>query len=168
MINKIEDKTQFPKKKRGRSDPMRRLLEDHVSVSEWAETMELLSHVSATEDRANWFDKVEKFFKMEILGHFRYEEEVVFPSVLVSNPTDDVISLVLELQKEHGIIQSEFVHFMDDFISNGVTDNRARYRKARKKTHRCPCPFIMICPMVASLVFWSISSARTQTVATRR
>lgn len=112
---------------------MRRLLEDHVSVSEWAETMELLSHVSATEDRANWFDKVEKFFKMEILGHFRYEEEVVFPSVLVSNPTDDVISLVLELQKEHGIIQSEFVHFMDDFISNGVTDNRARYRKARKK-----------------------------------
>ncbi|EKD26089.1 MAG: hypothetical protein ACD_79C01375G0004 [uncultured bacterium] len=44
------------------------------------------------------------FFDKEMKEHFLQEEEVLFPAVLLNKTDNKTISLVLILQKEHGVI----------------------------------------------------------------
>lgn len=53
---------------------------------------------------ATFFDFLEK----ELLGHFRFEEVVIFPASLVGESTYGNVLMVMTLQKEHGILETQF------------------------------------------------------------
>jgi hemerythrin-like domain-containing protein len=53
---------------------------------------------------AAFFDFMEK----DLLAHFRFEEVVVFPASLVGESTYGNVLMVMSLQKEHGILETQF------------------------------------------------------------
>jgi hemerythrin-like domain-containing protein len=52
---------------------------------------------------ASFFDFLEK----DLLGHFRFEEVVIFPASMIGESKYGNILMVMSLQKDHGMIESQ-------------------------------------------------------------
>ena len=93
------------------TDPLVRLIKDHEQVSEFLENIgEVLKFL---DDEEAWkkIKPVEAFFQQNIVGHFKFEEEKVFHPLLLKMATSELIKLILDLQREHGIILSKLEEF---------------------------------------------------------
>ncbi|MCD6584433.1 MAG: hemerythrin domain-containing protein [Desulfobacteraceae bacterium] len=47
------------------------------------------------------------FLEKELLAHFRFEEVVLFPAALIGEPKYGHILMLMTLQKEHGILETQ-------------------------------------------------------------
>jgi iron-sulfur cluster repair protein YtfE (RIC family) len=92
-------------------DPLIRLIKDHEKVSEFLEDMRKV--MSFLHDKEAWskVKPIEDFFQERIVDHFEFEEKIVFPAILSKAATPETIKLILELQKEHGIILTKLEEF---------------------------------------------------------
>ena len=66
---------------------------------------------------ANFFSFLEK----DLLAHFRFEEVVIFPASLVGESTYGNVLMVMTLQKEHGILESQFQSLKSDLQNLKMT-----------------------------------------------
>ncbi|PIP41264.1 MAG: hypothetical protein COX19_04020 [Desulfobacterales bacterium CG23_combo_of_CG06-09_8_20_14_all_51_8] len=66
---------------------------------------------------AAFFDFLEK----DLLAHFRFEEVVIFPASLVGESTYGNVLMVMTLQKEHGILESQFQSLKSDLQNLKMT-----------------------------------------------
>jgi len=77
------------------------MLRQHAAVSEWAQVLEaagqLLDQTSGELDQG----AIERFFKHNVHDHTQFEEGVVFPAVLGTDPGPAIEALIHELRKEH-------------------------------------------------------------------
>lgn len=48
-----------------------------------------------------------KFLEKDLLAHFRYEEVVIFPASIMGEFSYDNTLMVMTLQKEHGLLESQ-------------------------------------------------------------
>jgi hypothetical protein len=55
----------------------------------------------------------------QVSDHFAFEEEFIFPAALAGTPSSELITLVLRLQKEHGIIEREIMEIFDLVTGSG-------------------------------------------------
>lgn len=49
-----------------------------------------------------------EFMEKDLLSHFRFEEVVIFPASLVGESAYGNVLMVMSLQKEHGILETQF------------------------------------------------------------
>jgi hemerythrin-like domain-containing protein len=100
-------------------DPLIRLIKDHEKVSEFLEDMREV--MSFLHDKEAWskVKPIEDFFQQYIIAHFEFEEKIVFPAILSKAATPETIKLILELQREHGIILAKLEEFQR-IVSNSV------------------------------------------------
>ncbi len=101
-------------------DPLRRLIEDHEDVSEYLEDLEGILSFLHEEKAWSKIKPIEDFFKQNIIEHFEFEENIVFPAVLSRCATPESIKLILKLQKEHGSILKELEEFRKIISENVV------------------------------------------------
>lgn len=92
-------------------DPLIRLVKDHEKISEFLESV-LETRVFLHEEEA-WrkIEPIEEYFQRHIIHHFEFEEKKVFPAILLNLATRESIELILELQKEHGVILTKLREF---------------------------------------------------------
>jgi len=64
---------------------------------------------------------IEDFFERSIISHFKFEEEIVFPTILLKDGTPKSIKLILELQREHGSILKELEYFQKIISTNIIS-----------------------------------------------
>lgn len=55
-----------------------------------------------------------KFLEKDLLGHFRFEEVVVFPAFIVGETTYGNVLMVMGLQKEHGLIEEQLEYLTQE------------------------------------------------------
>ncbi|HID18431.1 TPA: hemerythrin domain-containing protein, partial [Candidatus Bathyarchaeota archaeon] len=92
-------------------DPLKRLIKDHNGVSEYMEHLEGILGFLYEEQAWRKMKPIEDFFKRNVIGHFEFEEKMVFPPILLGHATPEAIKLILELQREHGSILKELEEF---------------------------------------------------------
>lgn len=92
-------------------DPLKRMIKDHIEVSEHLENLQELFGLLLTEEGWSNIKSVEDFFERNVVSHFEFEEKVVFPAILLKATTEESVKLILELQKEHGVILKELEGF---------------------------------------------------------
>ncbi len=83
-------------------DPLKELIDDHKDISEYVEDFGKILTFLHDEKAKNRLESVRTFMSENLREHFRFEEEVVFPAVLLHVATPESVKLILELQKEHG------------------------------------------------------------------
>ncbi len=91
-----------------RIDPMKRVVEDHAVISEYAELYESLLHLRT--DQAAWAKIPETVAVLSnaITRHFLYEETLVFPKLAGHLRQPSVQKLLGLLQAEHDEIRALF------------------------------------------------------------
>ena len=94
-----------------RVDPLVRLIEDHEDVSEYLENLEEVLGFLHEEETWSKIKPIEDFLKRNLVEHFEFEEKIVFPAILSGCATPESIKLILELQREHGIMLKGFEEF---------------------------------------------------------
>ncbi len=92
-------------------DVLKRFIEDHEMISEYVEDFGEMVDFLHEEETWSKIRSAENFCKQNLIGHFKFEEEVVFPVILSGAATPESIRLILELQKEHGSISKEAGEF---------------------------------------------------------
>lgn len=89
------------------TDPLIRLLTDHEEVSEVVENYSKIFEFLNEPEAWKKIKPIDDFFKHNIISHFEFEENKIFPSCLLKVATPESVKLILELQKEHGAILSK-------------------------------------------------------------
>ena len=99
-------------------DPLKRLIKDHIDISEYLEF--LVEVLGFLLDEEAWIKlkPIEDFFKKNLIEHFEFEEERVFSTILAHAATPEGIKLILELQREHGSILKELEEFQKIISDN--------------------------------------------------
>lgn len=92
-------------------DPLRRLIKYHEEVSEYLETLKEASDFLPEKESWSKIKSMKDFFQRNVIDHFKFEEEVIFPPLLLGFATRETIKLILELQREHGNILNELEEF---------------------------------------------------------
>ncbi|MBL7082968.1 MAG: hemerythrin domain-containing protein [Candidatus Aminicenantes bacterium] len=94
-------------------DLLDKLINDHEEVSEYVENLKGI--LDLIHDKEAWrkIKPIEDFFNKNVTAHFAFEEKNVFPVCLLKFATPETVKLILELQKEHGIISSIVEEFMN-------------------------------------------------------
>jgi len=92
-------------------DPLRRLIKYHEEVSEYLENLKEASDFLPEKEGWSKIKSMEDFFQRNVIDHFKFEEEVIFPPLLAGFATQGTIKLILELQREHGNILNELEEF---------------------------------------------------------
>jgi len=92
-------------------DPLMRLVKDHEKVSEFLEDMRQVMNFLHDEEAWSKIKPIEDFFQQNIIDHFEFEEKKIFPPILLKAATPESIKLILELQREHGIILAKLEEF---------------------------------------------------------
>ncbi|MFH2026683.1 MAG: hemerythrin domain-containing protein, partial [bacterium] len=90
----------------------------HEDVSEHLEVLKEVLGFLFEEKAWIKIKPIEDFFKRNLIEHFKFEEEIVFPPVLSQAATPDSIKLILELQREHGSILKELEEFQNIISKN--------------------------------------------------
>jgi len=101
-------------------DPLKRLIKDHTEVSEHLENLEELLGILLEEEGWTNIKRIENFFERNVIGHFEFEEKKIFPALLLESSTPQLIKLILELQREHGIILKELEEFRKIVSENTI------------------------------------------------
>ncbi len=93
-------------------DPLIRLVKDHEKISEFL--VDVLETRSFLHEEEAWrkIKPIEEYFQRHIIHHFEFEEKKVFPAILLNLATMESIKLILELQKEHGVILTKLWEFL--------------------------------------------------------
>lgn len=93
-------------------DPLIRLVKDHEEISEFLEGV--LETRSFLHEEEAWrkIKPIEEYFQRQIIHHFEFEEKKVFPAILLNLATMESVKLILELQKEHGVILTKLKEFL--------------------------------------------------------
>lgn len=92
-------------------EPLERLIKDHRDVSEYLENLREILGFLNEKKRWSELTPIKTFFERNVVTHFKFEEEVVFPAILSKCATSESIKLILELQREHGAILKELEEF---------------------------------------------------------
>lgn len=92
-------------------NPLIRLVRDHEKISEFLEAV-VETRGFLHEEEWRKIKPIEEYFQRNIIHHFEFEEEKVFPIILSKFPTLGSIKLILELQKEHGVILTKLWEFL--------------------------------------------------------
>jgi hemerythrin-like domain-containing protein len=100
-------------------DPLMRVIKDHEKVSEFLEDMRQVMNFLHDKEAWSKVKPIEDFFQQNIIDHFEFEEKKVFPAILSKVATPESIRLILELQREHGIILAKLEEFQR-IVSNSV------------------------------------------------
>jgi len=100
-----------------RADPLARLLRNHENVSEYVENLEKI--LTFFYDAGAWenLKPIEAFFKRDVIAHFAFEEQTVFPALRSRIATPDVLKLLDELTAEHVpilVMVREFIRIVSD------------------------------------------------------
>jgi hemerythrin-like domain-containing protein len=112
-----------------RIDPLKRFIKDHEDVSEFVENLEeILGFLYEKLDQNN-IKRIEDFFNRNIICHFKFEENEVFPKILSGAATSQSIKLILELQKEHGMILKQLESFQKIVAENRGSLDKETNRK---------------------------------------
>ncbi|HUU49946.1 MAG TPA: hemerythrin domain-containing protein [Nitrospinota bacterium] len=101
-------------------DPLKRLIKDHSEVSEHLENLEELLGILLEEEGWTNIKRIEDFFERSVISHFEFEEKKIFPPILLESPTLESVKLILELQREHGIILKELEEFRKIVSENTI------------------------------------------------
>ncbi len=81
-----------------------RFIKDHLKeVSEYSKFLEDTLDLLYEEEIWTRTEPIQSFVK-RVIDHFEFEEKTIFPIVLSSYAMPESIKLVLELQREHGIM----------------------------------------------------------------
>jgi len=92
-------------------DPLVRVIKYHEQVSEYLENVKGIMDFLEGEQTWERLNSMEDFFERNIIGHFRFEEKMVFPICLIKAATPKIVSLILELQREHGDMLAKVEEF---------------------------------------------------------
>lgn len=92
-------------------DPLIRLVNDHEKISEFLEEVVETRGFLHEEEEWRKINPIEEYFQRHIIHHFEFEEKKVFPAILLKLATLESIKLILELQKEHGVILTKLREF---------------------------------------------------------
>jgi iron-sulfur cluster repair protein YtfE (RIC family) len=92
-------------------DPLIRLVNDHEKISEFLEEVVETRGFFHEEEEWRKINPIEEYFQRHIIHHFEFEEKKVFPAILLKLATLESIKLILELQKEHGVILTKLREF---------------------------------------------------------
>lgn len=101
-------------------DPLKRLIKDHIEVSEYLENLQELMGILIEEEGWSNIKRIEDFFKRNVISHYEFEEKTIFPAILSESSTPQSIKLILELQREHGIILKELEEFRKIVSENTI------------------------------------------------
>jgi hemerythrin-like domain-containing protein len=93
------------------TDPLLRVIKDHEKVSEFLEDMREVMSFLHDEEAWSKVKPIEDFFQKYVIDHFEFEEKIVFPAILLKAATPESIKLILELQREHGIMLAKLEEF---------------------------------------------------------
>ena len=105
-------------------DPLARIIKYHKAVSEYLETFEKILDFLHDEEAWRKITPIEDFFKQNVIEHFKYEEEKVFTVCLLKVATPELVSLILELQKEHGLMLKNVEEFRRIISENGIPPSK--------------------------------------------
>lgn len=102
------------------NDPLTRLIKEHKEVSEFVENIDQIMDFLHEEDTHCEIKPMEDFFNKNIIGHFEFEEKKIFPPCLLKIATPESVKLILELQKEHGIMLTKLAEFHKIISENDI------------------------------------------------
>jgi iron-sulfur cluster repair protein YtfE (RIC family) len=92
-------------------DPLERTIKDHEDISEYLNNLKEILDFLDEEKAWSELRPIKDFFEQNVINHFKFEEEVVFPAILSKCATPESIKLILELQREHGAILKDLEEF---------------------------------------------------------
>lgn len=90
-----------------KGDPLKRWMEYHEKISEYVDLLERTINLQYELDDQIRPQKIEEFLNESIINHFKFEEERIFQPLLSRALTAKGIALILELQKDHGMMLRE-------------------------------------------------------------
>lgn len=65
--------------------------------------------IDTIEDEKTWYQlqAFEETSQPAILEHFDFEEKIVFPAIILSNRSKKTVSIIINIVKEHGMLQEK-------------------------------------------------------------
>jgi iron-sulfur cluster repair protein YtfE (RIC family) len=105
-------------------DPLKRLINDHEHVSEFLDYMGEIKGLLQNQITRDQVEPVRKFLDQNVVEHFTFEEDVIFPAILSGGATTETGELIAELQGEHEVILKDVEEFRnlvskDSFLLEG-------------------------------------------------
>ena len=77
---------------------------DHELIAAAMESVHQLFNCNSSADAAAQFTNIQLLIAKKIPQHFAYEETHVFPSLLASQPGENVAHAIVELCQEHSVL----------------------------------------------------------------
>ena len=123
-------------------DPLARLIMDHEEVSEHLEVLKEIMDFLSKKEAWSKIKLLENFFKRNVVDHFKFEEKMVFPTILSGTTSAETVKLILELQGEHGRILKELEGFRKIISENTVPLNKEASLKLKAAGEEVICSLL--------------------------
>jgi len=104
-----------------KQDLLTKLINDHEEVSEFLDNLREIMDFLHDKEAWDRITPVEDFFKRKVIDHFEFEEKNIFPVCLLNLASPELVKLILELQKDHGVILTK----TEDFLRRATANIRS-------------------------------------------
>lgn len=99
---------------------------EHKLILETLGELDSILKLATQSEMVSQLKAVIEPFKAKLLVHQEFEEEVIFRAALESMPSERIVSIILKLQKEHGIFLANIEAAFFSLLHLSESDNLRR------------------------------------------
>jgi iron-sulfur cluster repair protein YtfE (RIC family) len=99
-------------------DPIKRLINDHEEVTEYAENLKEMLTILNNPEILDKINSIKGFFDRNLVEHFAFEEDIIFPVIKSKIVTKHTELLIHELLVDHDILKAGLKDFTALFDSS--------------------------------------------------
>jgi iron-sulfur cluster repair protein YtfE (RIC family) len=96
------------KKDENINDPIIRTIRDHRDFTEYILVLKQILELEEIKDIHKRIDSLEVFYERDLKGHFRFEEDSIFPVIEIKSDDKKALKLIDDLKKDHAGIINDF------------------------------------------------------------
>ncbi|PKL41038.1 MAG: hypothetical protein CVV41_18970 [Candidatus Riflebacteria bacterium HGW-Riflebacteria-1] len=99
------------------------LSKEHKLILETLGELDSILKLSASDEMISQLKNIIEPFLAKLIRHQEFEEEVIFKSALEAMPSERIISIVLRLQKDHGVFLTSIEAILSNILYLTESDN---------------------------------------------
>ncbi|HAE39030.1 MAG TPA: hypothetical protein DCG57_10385 [Candidatus Riflebacteria bacterium] len=99
------------------------LSKEHKLILETLGELDSILKLAASDEMISQLKTIIEPFLAKLVRHQEFEEEVIFKSALEAMPSERIISIVLRLQKDHGVFLTSIEAILSNILYMNESDN---------------------------------------------
>lgn len=95
------------------NNPILKQSQEHKIILNYVARFDQALMDNKKEELVAMIRTISSFFQKDLKNHFKMEEKIFFPAVILGNGSEESVTMILELQKDHGMMEKEMERILD-------------------------------------------------------